>query len=123
MSDLESGGLFDGSQRPGVYQLVAPAQWLVGALEDAGWSCRVLDPVSDLHSFYTQTAERMGFSSTFGANLDALWDALTDLEEPTALVLLEWTRFATEEPAQWERVLEVLTERTESPPPFAVILA
>jgi RNAse (barnase) inhibitor barstar len=120
---LQAAGLFDGSMRPGVYRLVAPLPQITEALQAAGWSWIALDPVSDRAGFYREFAERMGVGDFFGANLDALWDCLTDLEQPTALVLSEWTRFAGQQPEQWARIFEVLTERIGVAPPFALVLA
>ena len=59
----------------------------------------------------------------FGANLDALWDALTDLSRPTAVILDRWTEFARARPARWDSIVAVFAERCERDPPFAVVLA
>lgn len=111
-------GLFDGSLRPGVYRLVgAPPRRMADGLTEAGWRTVRLGPATDLDAFYRELSDALGLPDWFGANLDALWDVLTDLETPTALVLEDWTRFATARPDAWSRVLDVLTERTESEPP------
>ena len=42
---------------------------------------------SNLDEFYDHIAAQAGFDAGFGRNLDALWDALTDLDTP---VELQW---------------------------------
>lgn len=120
---LYATGLFDGTLRPGVYRLVGAPGLMADGLTQAGWRTVRLGPAADLDAFYREVSDRLGLPDWFGANLDALWDVLTDLDQPTALVLERWTRFATVRPADWSRVLDVLTERTETTPPFAVVLA
>jgi RNAse (barnase) inhibitor barstar len=109
--------------QPGVYRLVAPVPEIASAVQAAGWSARALPPVSDAADFYAEISDRLGFVAGFGANLDALWDGLTDLDVPTALVLSGWDRFATDQPEQSRRIMEVLVERTQMSPAFAVIVA
>lgn len=120
---LSATGLFDGSLRPGVYRLVGAPSVMAHGLTEAGWRTVRLGPSADLEAFYREVTVRLGLPDWFGANLDALWDVLTDLDQPTAFVLERWTHFATVRPDAWSRVLDVLTERTETTPPFAVILA
>lgn len=119
---LSAAGLFDGSLRPGVYRLVGVPTVMANGLTEAGWRTVRLGPSADLDAFYREVKDRLGLPDWFGSNLDALWDVLTDLDQPTALVLERWTRLATR-PDDWSRVLDVLIERTETTPPFAVILA
>lgn len=87
-----------------------------------------MNPVSPAQNYPAQTyparlAAALSFPDYFGGNLDALWDALTDVEQPTALILTEWTRYARARPERWAAILAVLTERTAGPPAFAVLLA
>ena len=81
----------------------------------------VVPPVSSTAEFYRELAYAAGFPDWFGANLDALWDTLTDLSGPTALILARWTRLARAEPHDWPRILATLEQRTAIGPPFAVV--
>lgn len=92
----------------------------------AGWHVVDLTDVVDELSFHSGIAAALGFPEHYGANLDALWDCLTDLAEPTAVVWNHWPELAVDHPLQWARVLAVLRERaTDAPadsPAFAVVL-
>jgi RNAse (barnase) inhibitor barstar len=107
----------------GVYRLLGPAPAIADALSAAGWSAVLVPPSVSTAQFYRELAGAAGLPSWFGGNLDALWDSLTDLTGPTALVLAQWTRLARAEPTGWPRILAVLEERTRTDPPFAVVLA
>jgi RNAse (barnase) inhibitor barstar len=107
----------------GVYRVLGPAPAIAAALSAAGWTAVVVPPTTSVAGFYRELADAAGLPSWFGANLDALWDSLTDLTGPTALVLAQWTRLARAEPTAWPRILAVLEERTRTDPPFAVVLA
>jgi RNAse (barnase) inhibitor barstar len=100
---------------------VARADDLELRLVEAGWSVASLQPFDDLPGFYTEIAARLDFPHYFGRNLDALWDCLRGVGEPTA-VLVPWQRFADQHRASAGRLLSVLSERAKSEPPFAVIL-
>ncbi len=107
----------------GVYRVLAPTAAIAEALAAAGWSAVVVPPVASTAEFYRELAAAADFPDWFGANLDALWDTLTDLRGPTALVLERWTRLARAEPHDWSRILATLEERAAISPPFAVVLA
>jgi RNAse (barnase) inhibitor barstar len=107
----------------GVYRVLTPAPVVAAALAADGWTAAVVPPTTSTAQFYARLARAAGLPGWFGANLDALWDALTDLTEPTALVLDRWTRLARAEPERWPRILATLEERTRTDPPFAVVLA
>ena len=107
----------------GVYRVLAPTAAIAEALSADGWSPVVVPPVSSTAEFYRELAYAAGFPEWFGANLDALWDTLTDLSGPTALILARWTRLARAEPHDWPRILATLEQRTAIGPPFAVVLA
>ncbi len=121
MSDI--AGLTDGSRTPGVYRILGDPIRIDSALSRAGWATAVLPAVETTHDFYAQIAGVLQFGDYFGRNLDALWDCLTDLEEPTALILSDWTRLARARPRKWAAILDVLAERCALPPAFAVVLA
>jgi RNAse (barnase) inhibitor barstar len=83
----------------------------------------VVPPASSTADLYAGLAEALRLPSWFGANLDALWDCLTDLGAPTALVLADWTGYERADPEQASRFLDLFRDRTRSDPPFAVLLA
>ncbi len=60
------------------------------------------------------------FPSWYGRNLDALADCLTDLTEPTVLIWAGWELLAVEDPDSWAAIMDVLRERVDAEPPFAV---
>jgi len=107
----------------GVYRILGPAPAIAEALSAAGWSAVLVPATASTAQFYRELAGAAGLPSWFGANLDALWDSLTDLTGPTALVLAQWTRLARAEPTACPRILAVLEERPRTYPPFAVVLA
>jgi RNAse (barnase) inhibitor barstar len=121
--DLHTAGLTDGSHRSGIYRLVQRPTAIAAALEQAGWRVGVAAETASRGDFFDRVRDALEFPSYFGANLDALWDCLTDLTVPTALVLSGWGRFAVTEPQQWHDILTLFEERTRSGSPFAVILA
>ena len=93
-----TAGLVDGSQTPGIYRVLDPVSTMSSALSDAGWVSSVVPPAMTTGQFYRGLADAMGWPGYFGANLDALWDALTDLSQPTAVILERWTEFARARP-------------------------
>ena len=107
----------------GVYRVLAPPPVIADALRAAGWTAVVVPPASSTAEFYRALAAAAGFPDWFGANLDALWDSLTDLPGPTALIVARWTRLARAEPGDWPKIMAVLEERAAVAPPFAVVLA
>lgn len=90
-------------------------------LTAAGWNTRIVGPFHDRGGFYSRIAAALEFPSYFGHNLDALWDALTDLTAPYA-VIIDWQPFLAADPDYAAKVRATLAERTTSEPPFAVIL-
>lgn len=108
---------------PGVYRVLDGPEEIMVALRATGWQPVVVASTASRTAFYAEIARALSFPDYFGANLDALWDSLTELEAPTAVVLLGWTTLALARPDGWRRILEVLSERTRSSPPFAVVLA
>ncbi len=120
--------LTDGSRTGGVYRVLGEPATVAARLRSAGWRVGVAATGSGtgvddgVDALYRAIGDALGFPDWFGANLDALWDCLTDLAEPTALVLPAWGRFATARPDRWSRVLAVLRERSEVDPPFSLVL-
>jgi RNAse (barnase) inhibitor barstar len=107
----------------GVYRVLAQTSAIAEVLSADGWSVVVVPPSSSTADFYRALAAAAGFPDWFGANLDALWDTLTELTGPTALIVERWTRLARAQPRDWSRILAVLEERATIAPPFAVVLA
>jgi RNAse (barnase) inhibitor barstar len=115
-------GLVDGSLTPGVYRVLGPADAIAPALVDVGWRPVVLAPSASTGEFYDRLASALRLPDWFGRNLDALWDVLTELSAPTALVLTDWTRLPRARPERWSAIMAVLNERTLIAPAFAVVL-
>lgn len=111
--------------RGGIH-LTQDATVLLPAFEAAGWRVDRIEAASR-RSFLDGARAALGFPAWFGRNLDALADALADLDRPTVLVWTGWQRLAVDAPDDWSRLLGVLRERalqqSESRPPFALVLA
>lgn len=107
---------------PGVYRLTRPPRDLVRRLGSYGWTTGVLDRIGGRAVILEGIGEALGFPDYYGANLDALWDCLTDLTESTALVWQGWEDFAVYHADDWAKLRHVLGERMCSEPPFAVVL-
>jgi hypothetical protein len=108
------------TRRPGIYRVVSPSVRVAASLRGAGWSAVVLAPTAGGADFCRELAAAFGVDL---AGIDQLDDVLAARILPTALVLPQWTRLARSAPAEWSRILEVLRQRTEAEPPFAVVLA
>ncbi|HEY5821845.1 MAG TPA: barstar family protein [Propionibacteriaceae bacterium] len=107
----------------GVHRLLGDPDKISAALRADGWWAVVVPPSASTHEFWVHLENALALPDYFGRNLDALWDSLTDLELPTALVLADWTRYARARPERWAAILATLTERVEQLPAFAVVLA
>lgn len=116
-------GLTDGSLVGGVYRVDDDLETITAAVRDAGWSAAVAGPAGTTAELYEQLVAALRLPGWFGRNLDALWDVLTDLDRPTAVILADWHRYARARPERWGMILDVLTERGRLTPPFAVVLA
>lgn len=106
---------------PGAYRLSRPPNDLVHRLRGHGWTTGALAGATDRAGVLRGIGAALGFPDYYGQNLDALWDCLTDLTEPTALVWEGWQDFAVHHPDDWARVLRVLGDRVAQRPPFAVV--
>jgi RNAse (barnase) inhibitor barstar len=106
---------------PGIYR-VADAVRAGDALGRAGWDVRHAAAARSSAELYPALATALALPSWFGANLDALWDGLADLDRPTALVLTGWDRFAAAEPDDARRFLDLFADRVREDPPFVVLL-
>ncbi len=89
------------------------AGWRVASMSDAGLShASVLAAIGRV----------LHFPDHYGQNLDALWDCLSELDAPTALVWSDWQDAAVADPGDWARIMQVLRERTDAEPPFVLVL-
>ena len=77
----------------------------------------------DRAEFVEHVAAALQFPAHYGRNLDALWDCLTDLTVPTALVWTGWVDLAVSHPDDWAAVMAVLVDRIRAEPPFTLVLA
>lgn len=110
------------ARKPGVYRLDEPLLELQSRLVDAGWRTVTLASPKDKTEVLAALARELDFPDYFGRNLDALWDCLTDLGEPTAVVWNDWGSLLLQAPDDWAALLELLEARTEEEPDFALVL-
>ncbi|MFD3871515.1 barstar family protein [Streptomyces sp. NPDC058623] len=113
---------------------LAPA---LAAAEEAGWATVRLDleGVRSKTALMRRCGRALRAPEWFGANWDALADALSDLSWlPAApgrlLVVTSWREYAEARPADWEILREVLEEAVDfwrqgddGRPPLTVLLA
>jgi RNAse (barnase) inhibitor barstar len=106
----------------GVYRLTEPIELeVIGQIATtAGWRVVAIDTtdVADRDGVLAAMKHGFGFPEWFGHNLDALVDALRDVDSPPGTVLV-WSgseAFSTADRAQFEKVLSVLRSRTRSEP-------
>jgi len=107
---------------PGVYRVVDAAR-TADDLRRSGWDVRQATAARSSAELYPALATALALPSWFGANLDALWDSLADLDRPTALVLTGWDGLAAAEPDGAGRFLELFADRVREDPAFVVLLA
>jgi len=65
--------------------------------------------IADEKAFYRQFADKFAIEMAFGANLDALWDALTGMIELPARVTLYHLN-SHKDKARFQAILKVLQE-------------
>jgi len=58
----------------------------------------------------------LGAGDDFGVNLDALYDVLRDIEEPTAIAWSGWSELAEADPTAFEGIVEVFDARSQEAP-------
>ena len=93
------------------------------AWRDSGWRAVLVEPAGSAAELYASLARALDLPAWFGQNLDALWDCLTDLDVPTAVVLQQWDRLADADPERAVQLLRLFGDRAEIDPPFAALLA
>lgn len=111
-----------GSGQGGVYRVLGPVEEVQAELMAAGWRVAVLPEMASASDFYVGLRRILDLPDWTGANLDALWDVLTDLTTPTALIWPHHWSFAIARPHDWSRIMAVLEDRAAQDPPFAVVL-
>ena len=106
---------------PGVYRS-ADATRTAAALRGRGWDAREVAAARSTPELHAALAAALALPAWYGANLDALWDCLADLDEPTALVLAGWDGFVRREPSGARRFVDLFAERARQDPAFAAVL-
>jgi RNAse (barnase) inhibitor barstar len=119
-------GIVSGHIQPGVYRWHAAfhAPEVEHAVEHAGWQFGYVDGWHDQDKgeFLNAIGKALGFSEDFGENLDALWDALSGISEPTVLLWDGWAPLARGDEDCFNTVVKLMTDRAASAPPFAALL-
>lgn len=92
-------------------------------LSARGWRVAVLTGGTSRAEALDAIGRALRFPDYYGRNLDALWDCLTDLDAPTALVWSGWEAIAVHAADDWARIVRVLDQRVRETgrPPFAVV--
>lgn len=98
------------------------ADGLARDLATRGWAVGELCGGRDRREVLTRLGQALGFPDYYGRNMDAAWDCLTDLAEPTVLVWRGWQDFAVAHPRDWAAILGLFHERCDLQPDFAVVL-
>lgn len=94
------------------------------AVEHASWSFGYVDGagLDSTPAVLRGIGDALAFGGHYGANLDALNDALRDLAAPTVLLWDAWGGFARAEPDRFAVVVEVLGEAAAGERPLQVLL-
>lgn len=80
------------------------------------------ETIRDSAQLHSWLARELGFPFWYGANLDALYDCLTDICEETRLVILHSERLAEELGTYKERFFQVLERAEKENPRFCLCL-
>ena len=73
--------------------------------------CALAGPYTDIDALYAELARQLGLPGHFGANLDALWDALTgDVEGPIEIVWPDFPEACRSLGAAADRIRATLEE-------------
>ena len=99
------------------------AEELRALLSAHGWQVCQAGPATSKREALDALVAAFDFPDYFGRNLDALWDGLTDLTEPTALVWTGWEPCAVHAAQDWVDVVAVLKDRVNlaDDPAFSVV--
>lgn len=110
-----------GPLTPGVHLMEVDQAW--AGRSARGWRLGLLEGGRDRREALRLLGGALGFPDYYGQNMDAAWDCLTDLTEPTVLVWRGWQELAVNQPQAWARLLGMFNERCALQPDFAVVLA
>ena len=80
------------------------------------------EQIRDREQLHSVLAERLDFPAWYGANLDALYDCLTDIRDDTRLTILHSGKLQETLGVYGERFLEVLGEAEEDNVRFTFVL-
>lgn len=116
-----------GRHTPGLFRWHAAydAEDVRHIVEHAGWRFGYVDGWrrSGKVEVLTAIGEALAFPDYYrGRSLDALWDCLTDVAEPTVLLWDGWSTLARADQETFEKVREILAERAALVPPFTTLL-
>ena len=78
--------------------------------------CRQITRRDALHAAF---ARELGFPDWYGGNLDALFDCLTELDEPTTLRLQGWETLTGALGGYADAILQVLADAAAENPEFS----
>lgn len=95
------------------------------AVENVGWQLGHVDGwrQQDKVGVLTAIGETLAFPDYYrGRSLDALWDCLTDVAEPTVLLWDGWGTLARDDEETFAKVHAILVERAALAPPFTTLL-
>lgn len=93
---------------------VAHAAWDFGYVDGAA--------LEETRAVLRAIGDALALGDHYGANLDALNDALRDLAAPTVLLWDAWGGFARAEPDRFAVVVEILGEAATGERPLEVLL-
>lgn len=105
-----------------VLRLELPADRVEADLVRRGFQVGRIE-AADRRSVLEGIGQALRFPTYYRPNLDALWDCLTDLDQPTALVWSGWEGLAVDHPDDWAAIMAVLRDRVRTAPPFTLALA
>ncbi len=95
------------------------------SLSDKGWHVALVSGATSQAEALDAVGAALRFPDYYGRNLDALYDCLTDLTQPTALIWVGWEPLAVHNPAEWAKVVAVLNQRVTASglQPFSVVFS
>lgn len=114
--------------RSGVFRTDDPAALdptsLAPALLESGWAFAHVDGAraASAREVLAAIGETLGFPEWYGANLDALWDCLRDLDGPAVLVWDDWARARGTDRGAFTRLVDVLVEHATAAGDLMVVL-
>ena len=119
-------GIVAGNIKPGVYQWHAGfhAPQVQHSVEHAGWNFGYVDGWHDQskEELLTAIGTALDFPDHYAGDLDALWDCLTGVSEPTVLLWDGWACLARSDEDAFTKVIRLLGDRANAGPPFAALL-